>query len=85
MEYINNSHASIYNAQSSFFITSASRAAVSVCLKALLPDPPVVERAELLGQLLDVRLCGGPRKKRFRLRSLTSSRPGPPAGSGPCS
>ena len=47
------------------------------------PDPPVVDRAELLGQLLDVRLSGGPRQKIFRLRSLTLSKPGPPADSGP--
>ena len=46
------------------------------------PDPPVVERAELLGQLLDVSLSGGPRQKIFRLRILNLSRPGPPAGSG---
>ena len=36
MKLINNSHASIYNAQSSFFIARASRAAVSVCLKAFM-------------------------------------------------
>ena len=39
MKLITNSHASIYNAQSSYFIASASRAAVSVCLKALLTHP----------------------------------------------